>query len=64
MPVALHPLRLQPFGGKADRMLSGWLSGVWLGWHSALYLVKPETVIGWASARLPSVVDAGKSTPE
>lgn len=32
---------------KADRLLWVWLSKVWQDWKSALYLVQPETVIGW-----------------
>lgn len=38
-----HRLRL----GRADRLLSVWLSRLWSGWQSALAIVKPETVITW-----------------
>jgi len=30
-----------------DRLLWAGLSDVWAGWRSALFIVKPETVIGW-----------------
>jgi len=32
---------------KADRWLWIGLSRIWLGWRTALVLVKPETVIAW-----------------
>ena len=32
---------------KADRLFWIWLSRVWQDWRSALFLVKPETVISW-----------------
>jgi putative transposase len=31
----------------ADRLLWVWLSRFWVGWRSALVIVKPETVIAW-----------------
>ena len=37
-----HP-KLQP----ADRLFWVWLSRAWSGWHSALLIVRPETVIRW-----------------
>ena len=32
---------------SADRVFWVWLSGFWRNWHSALLIVKPETVIAW-----------------
>src|ERR1700746_1694467 len=40
-----HRLRLR----WGDRILWVWLSRLWNDWRSALLLVKPETVIAWAS---------------
>ncbi len=37
-------LRLQ----NADRILWVWLSRLWQGWHSAIRIVKPDTVIAWS----------------
>jgi transposase InsO family protein len=31
----------------ADRLLWAWLSQVWVDWRSSLFILKPETVIGW-----------------
>ena len=31
----------------ADRFLWGWLSSVWGGWQSGVFIVKAATVIGW-----------------
>jgi putative transposase len=31
----------------ADRRLWVWLSRSWRGWHSAVHIVKPETVVAW-----------------
>src|SRR6516164_6475416 len=31
----------------ADRLLWAWLSQVWADWRSSLFILKPETVIGW-----------------
>jgi putative transposase len=31
----------------ADRRLWVWLSRSWRGWHSAVHIVKPETVLAW-----------------
>jgi putative transposase len=30
-----------------DRFVWGWLSSVWDGWHSGVFIVKAATVIGW-----------------
>jgi putative transposase len=38
-----HKIRL----GVADRVFWAWLSRVWIGWRSALVILKPETVIAW-----------------
>ena len=46
----------------ADRMLWAWLSQAWRGWRSAVHIVKPETVIGVAPARLSSVLDLEEPT--
>src|ERR1700716_2428672 len=32
---------------KADRWLWSLLSRIWIGWRTALVIVKPETVIAW-----------------
>ena len=32
---------------SADRILWVWLSHAWLGWRSAVHVIKPKTVIGW-----------------
>src|SRR6478672_6678000 len=32
---------------RGDRCLWVWLSRAWSGWRSALFIVQPETVIGW-----------------
>ena len=32
---------------SADRILWAWLSHTWPGWHSAVHVIKPETVIAW-----------------
>src|SRR5262245_8648184 len=32
---------------RADRLLWGWLSRVWIDWRTVLVIVKPETVIAW-----------------
>src|SRR4051794_16508454 len=32
---------------KADRLLWVWLCRVWTDWRSALFLVKPATVLTW-----------------
>src|SRR5215471_19402100 len=32
---------------SADRLLWVWLSRIWSQWRSALFIVKPETVIAW-----------------
>jgi hypothetical protein len=32
---------------SADRLLWAWVSRLWCGWHSAIHIVKPETVIAW-----------------
>src|SRR5215813_2284363 len=42
---------------RTDRCLWVWLPRLWFGWRSALLIVKPETVIGWASSRIPMVLD-------
>jgi putative transposase len=31
----------------ADRILWAWLSHAWGNWHSAVHIIKPETVIAW-----------------
>jgi len=31
----------------ADRWVWAWLSGVWMGWRTALVIVRPETVVAW-----------------
>src|SRR4051812_21012044 len=38
-----RPLRL----GHADRWLWAWLSHRWVGWRTALVIVKPDTVVAW-----------------
>ena len=50
---------------SADRLLWICLSRLWRGWHSALTIVKPETVIAWhrAGFRLFMSVDA-ESNPD
>src|SRR5260370_15563747 len=49
---------------SADRFLWTWLCGAWSDWQSALVIIKPETVIGWAPQRLPAVLDMeGPSWP-
>ena len=40
-----------------DRLLWICLSRLWRDWRSALTIVKPETVIAWASCRLSAVLD-------
>jgi len=47
---------------RGDRCLWVWLSRLWSGWRSALLIVKPETVIGWASSRIPMVLDLENSS--
>src|SRR5215472_9119047 len=37
----------RPVLKPGDRCLWVWLSWLWSGWHSALIIVMPETVIGW-----------------
>jgi hypothetical protein len=37
----------RPVLKPGDRGLWVWLSRLWSGWHSALIIVMPETVIGW-----------------
>lgn len=32
---------------QSDRMFWAWLSRIWSGWRSSLFIVKPETVIRW-----------------
>ena len=32
---------------SADRMLWAWFSRSWRGWRSALYIVRPQTVVAW-----------------
>jgi len=32
---------------SVDRMLWAWLAHAWCGWRSAVYIVKPETVVAW-----------------
>jgi len=32
---------------RSDRLLWVWLSRVWLGWRSAVVIVKPETILAW-----------------
>jgi len=32
---------------SVDRMLWAWLVHTWCGWRSAVYIVKPETVVAW-----------------
>jgi putative transposase len=32
---------------SANRILWAWLSHTWPGWHSAVHVIKPETVIAW-----------------
>jgi len=32
---------------SVDRMLWAWLAHGWCGWRSAVYIVKPETVVAW-----------------
>jgi hypothetical protein len=41
---------------KMDRWLWALLSRSWAGWRTALVIVKPETVICLAPAKLPTVV--------
>ena len=40
----LHP---KPRLTTADRCFWVWLSQTWLGWRSALLIVKPDTVVAW-----------------
>jgi hypothetical protein len=44
----------------ADRFLWTWLSQLWSGWRSVLVIVKPETVIALAPARIPPVLELEK----
>ena len=37
----------KPKLNRFDRFLWAWLCGAWAEWHSALCIVKPETVIAW-----------------
>src|ERR1019366_2979434 len=37
----------KPRLNRFDRFLWAWLCGAWAEWHSALCIVKPETVIAW-----------------
>jgi hypothetical protein len=32
---------------SVDRTLWAWLAHGWCGWRSAVYIVKPETVVSW-----------------
>jgi hypothetical protein len=32
---------------KTDRWFWGLLSRIWIGWRTALVIVKPETIIAW-----------------
>jgi hypothetical protein len=32
---------------SVDRMLWAWLAHAWCGWRSAVYIVKPDTVVAW-----------------
>ena len=32
---------------KRDRIFWSWLSRLWTGWRSALFIVRPETVVNW-----------------
>ena len=41
----LHRSVKRPRLTPLDRLLWAWLCGVWADWHSALIVVKPETVI-------------------
>jgi len=43
----LHRKTKRPKLNKADRAFWVALCRIWPHWHSALILVKPETVIGW-----------------
>ena len=38
---------LRPKLRKRDRIFWAWLLRLWLGWRSALLIVKPETVVRW-----------------
>src|SRR5260370_18368981 len=35
--------RLRP----ADRLVMSWLTRLWPGWRSALFLVQPDTIVRW-----------------
>lgn len=37
----------RPRLGKSDRVLFAWLSRLWSGWRSALFIVQPSTVLRW-----------------
>ena len=37
----------KPKLNRFDRMLWAWFCGTWTAWRSALYIVKPDTVIAW-----------------
>jgi putative transposase len=37
----------KPKLNRFDRMLWSWFCGTWSAWSSALYIVKPDTVIAW-----------------
>ena len=43
----LHRSVKKPKLTPLDRLLWAWLCGVWADWHSALIVVRPETVIAW-----------------
>jgi putative transposase len=37
----------KPKLNRFDRMLWFWFCATWTAWRSALYIVKPDTVIAW-----------------
>ncbi len=51
-----HRSKRPRFGGL-DRAFWVWFSRRWAGWHDALHVVRPETVIRWHRPRLSRVLD-------
>jgi hypothetical protein len=47
LDVVTRPASRRPRLTRTDRILRVWLSRIWSGWRESIWIVRPETVIGW-----------------